>query len=254
MSILLDALLAGIVLISAIAGARRGFFRTIVSMAGGIVALFCAITFSQPLSDWLYARFFFPYVQRGASEALSNLIGSSLNESELLAILDRQPSALLELLSRYSSTLEDIRQICTENLADGYTALVSRISDFLAQSAALTLAGVCAFCIIFFGIRLGLWLIASIMTVICRLPVLSGLNRFGGFLAGLAVGCAYAFIAALLLNQAAPAIHAVFPAVDADFAEKSHLLRVIVENSGLESEPSGEPIESQKSSFYYIPS
>ncbi len=78
-AIVFDAVVIVILAVMIFSGARRGFVSTVIGMAAVVVAFFCAMTFSAPLSEWTYKS----VVEKPVSEAVSDAMDKSMGSVTL---------------------------------------------------------------------------------------------------------------------------------------------------------------------------
>lgn len=131
----LDALTVSIIVISAYCGAKKGFFGTLASMLGAVVAMALAVAVSPQLSSSIYDSFLRDDIRLKASQAISsykateeislalssNYEGVSISSDEVSKALDNP-----ENISESINTL-----ICS---GTGYS-LTEQETDKLLQSA-----------------------------------------------------------------------------------------------------------------------
>ena len=86
-AIILDLLVLGVVVGSAILAYKKGFIKTLFSLVGGIAAVVLAVSFSEPVAAWLDSAFIGPAVK---SSVLTAVNGSPLTEdyNEALESID----------------------------------------------------------------------------------------------------------------------------------------------------------------------
>jgi len=224
MSLLLDLLLVLIALLTVISGVRSGFVRSVMNLITFVCALYCAISFGGMLSDWLYHNWLYGLITANAQQAIEGIIDSGLEQLDLSLLFDNTPQAFLDLISRYSGSYEAVEGIYLENIARPTAEIIRKMAENLAGNTARLLSNALSFGGIFLAVTVVLKIVTWLLDLLFRLPVLNTLNRAAGLLLGLVCGCGYAWIGALILTAAIPALSALIPALPADAAENALLI------------------------------
>ena len=231
MTMLLDIAIVLTVILTTVSGTRNGFVRSIMNLITFVCALYCAISFSELLSDWLYTRFFYEGITRNAQRAIEGIVQSGLEQLDLSLLFQHTPQAFHDLILRYNGSYEAVEEIYRQNIALPAADIIRKMAENLAVNSARLAADTTAFGGIFFAVTLVLRIITALLDLIFRLPVLNSLNRFAGFLLGLVCGCAYGWILANLLAAALPAAAAFIPGLDPAAAADSALIQFLTGSS-----------------------
>lgn len=192
-AIILDILVLGVVVGSAILAYKKGFIKTLFSLVGGIAAVVLAVSFSEPVAAWLDSAFIGPAVK---SSVLTAVNGSPLTEdyNEALESIDvslklrEMPEGLRSFLESINIDVEETIFKAEQNKASSVDAREQLISDIVAPISA-TISKVIALIgliIIFF---LLLFVASLLLNAIFKLlPFGKTLNHVGGVLFGVARG------------------------------------------------------------------
>ncbi len=192
-AIILDLLVLGVVVGSAILAYKKGFIKTLFSLVGGIAAVVLAVSFSEPVAAWLDSAFIGPAVK---SSVLTAVNGSPLTEdyNEALESIDvslklrEMPEGLRSFLESINIDVEETIFKAEQNKASSVDAREQLISDIVAPISA-TISKVIALIgliIIFF---LLLFVASLLLNAIFKLlPFGKTLNHVGGVLFGVARG------------------------------------------------------------------
>lgn len=201
--LLFDLGTAAFLLLFIALGALRGLYKTLTSFLTVIAAIvgaaWLSATFTPAVTAWLY-----PYA-----------------EEKLLAWLSVEGGgeALASLLTSFGvdAELADALYLGAGNAADGLlrTALES-VLQVLVQGALLLVS--------FLVLLLALKLLAHIVGLVFKLPVLHTLDKFGGALFGLFEGAALAFLIVYIARSLGSDIFSAN-------AEGTYLLSVFVEHT-----------------------
>ena len=164
-----DLIFAGILLLSAVLGARRGLFLCLSRLLRGILALLgaalLAARLQEPLAQWLT-----PWLEDWMTRRVEGMEQDALRQwldGEVLT------GFLPELLSKMTHSLGGELQ---------------QSGLLLAQRMLLLLCYVLIFTLSFFLLLWFLRLFGAVFDRVFDLPILHGLNRAGGFFFGLLEG------------------------------------------------------------------
>lgn len=198
-AIILDLLVLGVVVGSAILAYKKGFIKTLFSLVGGIAAVVLAVSFSEPVAAWLDSAFVGPAVKNSVLTAVN---GSALTEGydEALESIDvslklrEMPEGLRSFLESINIDVEDTIFKAEQNKAASASAREQLISDIAAPISA-TISKVIALIgliIIFF---LLLFVASLLLNAIFKLlPFGKTLNHVGGVLFGVARGVLFVMV------------------------------------------------------------
>ena len=203
-SIILDLVVLGIVVASAILAYKKGFIKTLFSLVGGIAAVVLAVSFSEPVAAWLDSTFVGPAIK---SSVLTAVNGSPLTEDYDTALesidvsdkLQEMPESLRTFLESINIDVEDAITKAEENKAASAAAREQLISDITAPiSATISKAiALVALIIIFFAL---LFVASLLLNAIFKLlPFGKTLNQVGGVLFGVARGILLVMILGAIL-------------------------------------------------------
>lgn len=187
-SLIVDAVFAAIIIVAAVIGARRGFFRSVSGILGTVVGFIAAKAFTPPLSvyaakpltPWLFKLFSKTSTQSAFAKAAGGAAQgiTSLRDGLLKAGL---PSFI-------SNTVANVLQ----NMSGGMEEFVAKYSDGafvqkLAESAANIIAPIVTFIILYIVVRLLVLLLCRILSG--NIPVIKTVNRAAGVILGIISGC-----------------------------------------------------------------
>lgn len=192
-AIILDLLVLGIVVGSAVLAYKKGFIKTLFSLVGGIAAVVLAVSFSEPVAAWLDSAFVGPAIK---SSVLTAVNGSPLTEDYDVALesidvsdkLQEMPETLRTFLESINIDVEDAISKAEQNKAASAAAREQLISDIVApiSSTISKVIALIGLTILFFAL---LFVASLLLNAIFKLlPFGKTLNRFGGVLFGVARG------------------------------------------------------------------
>ena len=191
--VIIDFIAAGVLVLSALLGAKRGLFRTLSGLVMILLALVGANLIAGALSAPA-ARVLAPAVERRIEARVDEAVRDrdSLHESggsDLDAVLDA-----LGLDSKLRSSLaESAQEMIRETGATILEAVITAVAESVIHGILYILA--------FFILMVLLTLAARAMDLVFRLPVLSEANALLGGAVGLAEGVLLLALAALALSR-----------------------------------------------------
>lgn len=208
MSFAIDVLLAIIIIIPIASGIKRGMINSVMTVVAFGAALTSAWLFTPMFSAFLLETLFMEEITGLVSKALDAIMASGITLGNLFKEL---PAAFTEITERYGSDVSRLSSYFDIQEAAGASDLHRLVCEFIARPVAEIFADVLAFFLIFSIVSLVLKLAALLLDAIFKLPGLSGLNRFGGFIVGCLCAYLYAGVAAALIAKALPALTAAYP-------------------------------------------
>jgi len=189
----LDIIFIAILIVTSATGAVKGFIKTLFGFASTIVALIFAYLFYGLLSNLLIESTklygFFQEKIAGALDlkSLSQSVVSNIDRKDMIQGI-QVPDFLKNLLIQNdNSEIYHVLGIHTNNSASDY------VSSFLATIAI----NVLAFVILFILGLIIIGIVASLLDVVAKLPVLKQLNHLSGFVIGLATGIIMLWVVSL---------------------------------------------------------
>lgn len=177
--IILDVVVAALLVIYTVRGYKRGFILTVAGLVKVIVAIIGASVCAKIFGPML-AAVILPMVQ----EELIPAIAGALSENiDLSALAD---SSLAEM-SVFGVRLGEFLQSGAEVVVGEEGVVVSAalaIGEELAEAIATSVVAIASFVVILIAVSL----IAHLLDLAARLPVLGSLNRGLGLIAGFILG------------------------------------------------------------------
>lgn len=205
--LMFDAAIAAVLVIFVLLGRRRGFVLTLC----GLLAMFVALIGASVLSDLLsapVARLVEPAIESSITQVLQQTIDPSQWQLELPDLsAGEQSSALPQLpLQQAMQALEGTQlysmfgQSLQNAVNEGALELVSSAAAAIAGYIAGELTRMVLFAVCFVVVLLAWKLLARVLDLAFRLPVLSSINRLLGGAVGLVKGVLLVYIAVWLLR------------------------------------------------------
>lgn len=194
-----DLVVAAVLLLFVLTGAKRGLFKTLASLVVTIAAMIGAGFFgsmaAKPLSAIIYPRIEGKFIESIVAAAGSELDAAGELGTEVLANIDLFV-AKLEALGVESSSITGL--LNTFEPAEFVSAAAQTIFNALLQGV-LTI-------IFFFLLLIALKILVNTFDLVFKLPVIGTVNTIGGALIGLAEGVLLVFLAVFLLQKCGVAL------------------------------------------------
>ncbi len=196
---ILDVLLLAIAAVWAVIGAKRGFVRTFIELAGYVVILVLAMNIAQPASQGIYNKLIRPQIEKAVQEAVPSTLADidlSNADDSVEQVFEKLPDSVTGLLKANGIDAEAIKQ----SIADADDFSVAAVSEKIADSIGTPIISLIriifisvAFIIGMFAIRL---LAGFCNAVASKLPLVGSVNSSLGAVAGFIKGAAIAVILA----------------------------------------------------------
>ena len=182
----LDISMIAILIFFAIIGYRRGLVHTVYRFISFFAALFLAIRLHPYVSQFLRDSFIYEGIRdliAGSNNfeaafreyAPAPGIGTAIRERDAINALP-VPQALRDLL--YNNNTPAMRDILR----------VGNLEEFIAGFLANIVINVISLLVVFILVLLILKFLGKALRIVDKLPVVSSVNRLGGFLAGALIG------------------------------------------------------------------
>lgn len=197
LSLIIDAILLLIFVMTIIEGRRKGFFSTLFSLVATAVAVLVAREYSAPFAEWINEMF----VQKAAINALANSISAYIGDGSQ-AIINAIPDYIINAAEAGGVAIQDV----ISNLGSSVDAVsvAEQIYSGVYGIIVLPILSVIAFLIIFAVSKFILSFVVKILNGIFRLPILKGLNKTLGGIFGAVKGILVVAIIGVLLVVCAP--------------------------------------------------
>lgn len=200
-SLVADIIIALILLTSAVFGAKRGIFRSVLSLAVLILAIWgagvAAKSLSTPVTDWI-----FPKIEQSVEKSIEKK-----KEAE------DQPKVTGDVVVSYVNAAVDDAKKQTARV-------VSTTAYQLTNSVVYGILFILAFAVLFFILHV----IGKIINKLLKLPGLNFINGTLGFLLGAAEGVLLVFLLIFLIEK----LHLFEPV---RLEENSYLLAYFLHNT-----------------------
>lgn len=206
-----DVAVIGIISLLAIIGLYRGFIKSVFKIISFFAAIIVSIKFYPEVAKFLEAT------------PIYNKIWSFINDG----ILERQ-NMINDGVSKAGDTLMNrtldslsfpdfLRNFILENLPDTTKIVdVTKVADLLTDQITRIVIDVLALAIIYFAIRIILFLLRFLLEGLSKLPIFKQIDKLGGFVLGAVEGVLTIFIlmAILMLFHTTPSFDYLFSLIN----------------------------------------
>ena len=196
MPYVLDAVIAAIVIICVVRGAKKGFIRAAFGIVTFLLAAVLAFMFYGPFSDYVITTPAGQTVEQNLYDSIYKAVAGNAAQPQHERAEQAAPEP--ERQKPAANTTEDV--LNAMKIPQFMFQSVFAQSDFLVRTAQLTVAEAVskslagafmkalAGILLFLLLLIGLWLLRIILEMVFKLPLLKEVNRLAGFLAGLVNG------------------------------------------------------------------
>lgn len=174
----------------ALNGHRRGFIRTVFTLFSTIIALILTSWVSPVISKELQKN---EKVMGFVTEKVEKVITFSEAGNKITDQVNFINKLPLPAIMKHT--------LIENNTKDVYTAMaVDNFKDYISNSMARIIINAVVFLVIVLFITIGLALLCETMDIISKLPLINGLNKTAGLLAGLLHGIVVVWIGCIFLT------------------------------------------------------
>ncbi|MGI6269963.1 MAG: CvpA family protein [Candidatus Howiella sp.] len=196
--LVLDIVLLLIVIAFIWSSARRGFVRTAIELAGWLLMLYIAMSFSQPIADGVYDRF----LSQPVVEKTSEVVNASLSPSggSVEEVWEQLPTFLTAGAELMGISKGQVISSMTSAVEEGASA----VSDQVVRSVVAPLCkGILHWIVVAAVFTVGMILVRFAAVWLNRLlsfHILGALNRALGGVLGLFKGLLAVFLICIVLS------------------------------------------------------
>lgn len=202
MPYVLDAVIAAIVIICVVRGAKKGFIRAAFGIVTFLLAAVLAFMFYGPFSDYVITTPAGQTVEQNLYDSIYKAVAGNAAQPQHEGAEQAAPEP--ERQKPAANTTEDV--LNAMKIPQFMFQSVFAQSDFLVRTAQLTVAEAVskslagafmkalAGILLFLLLLIGLWLLRIILEMVFKLPLLKEVNRLAGFLAGLVNGVLLSYL------------------------------------------------------------
>lgn len=222
---ILDALTVGIIGVFTISSYRKGFLNTIVVLLGSLGAMFVSLTYSQPVAELVYQKFFYEKISAMVAQHLG-----SFTAADAAAFAKSIEDLAGEMPALLSSALESELGIYVgqwyQQLANSDAATVTAaITNTIIAPLAIGLLRVVVFFIMFSLLMMLVNTIAGLLKTVNHLPLIGMFNELLGGVLGAIQGMLYVFVLSAVLWFLISASGGKFGPITAEMIEQTIIFK-----------------------------
>jgi uncharacterized membrane protein required for colicin V production len=202
----------------ALNGYRKGFIRTVFALFSIIVSLM--------LTSWVS-----PVIckELQKNEKVMGFVTEKIEKVISFTDAGSKTTDQVNFINKLSVPTIMKHTLIKNNTKDVYTAMaVDNFKDYISNSIARIIINAFVYLIIVLFITIGLALLCETLDIISKLPLINGLNKTAGLLAGLLQGIVAVWIGCLFLTVLSGT---EFGKTIFDLIEKSPFLSIIYNNN-----------------------
>ncbi len=192
-AVLIDIAMLAIIIITIARYFNRGFFVSLFSFGGTIVAVVLALLLSNPVAEFVFDNF----MRGGITARVESSLSDSLPQQSVAVLIEGFTESMPQSLMGNIEN-PDILGALESLFVDGVEVSSSHIVDTVVAPIMIAVAAAVIFFFIVFVIKLGFGLLEKMFYVVDKIPVASQLNS----LLGGAIGIVPAVINVLLVFSA----------------------------------------------------
>lgn len=229
MSFVLDGVLIAICIAIILGSVKRGFVKTILSVAASIAAVLLSVVFTPRLADFFLDKF----VLAGISDSIAGTISSIAGAGDSAGIADmflKMPDALAGILKQYNVSEESLSAMLKS--AESGNVTVGGIADTIAYPIASAISSALAFVVLFVVSLIVLNIVIAVIGAVFKFPVLNTVNKLGGLVLGLVLSAVVIFVYSAVAASLVGALGSVSPKLfGADVINGTVIVKFFSENN-----------------------
>jgi uncharacterized membrane protein required for colicin V production len=193
-SLIVDGILAGLILLFALLGLRRGLFRSLAHLVGAVASLTLSLAVSRYAAEWVFQSWIRPSLLETVTGALEE--SGAKTVSGVMEALPDSLSSMWSWTGESTQTLEAAVNVSADKAAD---VIVSVLSPVILN---LLMAGMTL--VLFLLLMIVVRLVVRVLNRMVQLPVLRQINGLLGFCFGMGKGILIVWLLCLLVSVLLP--------------------------------------------------
>ncbi|MBR4123272.1 MAG: CvpA family protein [Clostridia bacterium] len=190
MNWILDLIILGIVLLTVLISAKKGFVKAVVETAGFIAAVMLAFTMSSPLAEVTYDKIIEP--------PILNAVEASTQSAEDEAV-SAIPNFITKNAERLGVSLEEFENKISNNVSDSVLTATKTASQEVLKPVATKILGLVYSVILVIILLVVVKFLAKIINKIFSFSIVGKLNRTLGGILGLVKGSVFAVLFCMIV-------------------------------------------------------
>ena len=226
MALVIDLAIILIVALVVWRSAVHGFVRTVVELAGYILAATLAFSLAGYVADEIYERAVRPQVVSTVEQSLTDTENQVVSQ-QIDSIWNSLPSMVTGLAETFGVDREQIGAQLEESVQDGAVYTAEIVSDHILRPVIVNFIRVFCSALLFFLLMLLVRWIARLGNRVFRLPVLSSINSLLGGALGAVKGLVLVFVLTVVIGLAMSAMGGTFLCFNQTVIDQTFLYKFI---------------------------
>lgn len=224
MNLILDLIILVVFLICLWRGHKNGFIKSFFGLFGSIAAFILSSLFAGPLGTFLGESFFSPVMEKYLLSALSERIGTAVENLDFSAL----PSSCDDILSRFGVTAESVKEMLVSESATVGQSAVEQLSETVILPGSVSIGYAVAHIVLFIVLSIAIRFAVKALDLVAKLPVLNFSNKTLGVLMGAVWGLFLAIIFSCVLVYLEPMMQGSENGFSSAFdIEQTYLIRFL---------------------------
>ena len=226
MALVIDLAIILIVALVIWRSAVHGFVRTIVELAGYILAATIAFSLAGYAADEIYERAVRPQMVSSIEQSLTDTEDQVVSQ-QIDSVWDSLPSVVTGLAESFGIDKEQIGAQLQDSVQNGAIYTAEMVSDHILKPVIVNFIRVFCSALLFFLLMLVVRWLARLVNRVFRLPVLSSINSLLGGVLGAVKGLILVFVLTVVIGLAMSAMGGTFLCFDAALIDQTFLYKFI---------------------------
>ena len=222
MSIILDAIVLGIIVLCIAIAARKGFVRTFVEVAGYIAAVLIALSFGTVISGAVYDNAVSPQLVKITGETAATTAQELVDKG-----FEALPDVISENADKFGISKDSILQKVTELDNGNVSETVERALDATIRPIFVKVFGMLCTVLLFILLLFLVHLLAKLLNKLFSFSIVGKLNRTLGGIIGFVEGTIFALIFCMLVGFIASVSNG-FLGITHEAVDSTHILRFLL--------------------------
>ena len=186
-SLIIDIALVLLLIITVFSYRKKGFLAALCELVGSLAAAIGAFIGASRLSSWLFESFFKADLVERAGNVLVSAAGAVKTSEIVESLLSFLPDGMVESLMQKADHLISLADPVAPDVA-------ANLVDSVIAPVLIPLISIVLFFVIFAVARLMLSFLISAFTGVNHIPLVGGINRLFGMIAGFFIGAVNIYI------------------------------------------------------------
>ncbi len=207
MNIILDIAVIAFIVFSFVRGIKKGLVKTAFGLVAVVAALLIAYNFSQELSVYVQSTQKYQTITDSVRQSVTQSINQRFEEQPSEESPDTENNTqnndfLENILKSTGINLDELDNQYRTAISDGAKNTSQLIDELIITPVSEFVCRSLSFAVLFLASLVVIHLVILLLDVIFKLPLLNGVNKFGGALLGTALGVLKALALCTLVNIA----------------------------------------------------